>query len=122
MILVDTSVWVDHFRAPIDEVDGLLAAVMLVQHPFVTGELALGSFKDRVSSLTLLRALPTAKVASEADFLTFVGHQKLAGTGIGFVDAHLLATCRLMPGTLLWSRDKRLERWAESVGVAWAPQ
>lgn len=122
MILVDTSVWVDHFREPIEEMESLLGSVMLVQHPFVTGELALGNFKHRKATLALLRALPSAKVASESDFLTFVDAARLDGTGIGFVDAHLLAACRLAPGTSLWSRDKRLERWAEAMGLAWSPR
>ena len=121
MILVDTSVWVDHFRDPVSEIHGLAAAVMLVQHPFVTGELSLGNFSDRGSALAFLGALPPARVASERDFLTFVDSAGLHGTGIGFVDAHLLAACRLMPGTLLWSREKRLERWAEAMGLAWFP-
>ena len=121
MILADTSVWADHFRNPIGELEGLLASIMLVQHPYVTGELALGNFKDRQSALGFLRALPAAQVASQRDFLTFVDAARLHGTGIGFVDAHLLAACRLMPGTLLWSHDRRLERWAEALGLAWSP-
>lgn len=122
MILVDTSVWVDHFRDPVGEIEGLAASAMLVQHPFVTGELSLGNFKDRRSALTFLDALPAAKVASDGDFLSYVDGSGLDGTGIGFVDAHLLAACRLTPGTLLWSRDKRLERWAEAMGLAWRPE
>ncbi len=122
MILVDTSVWIDHFRDPIAQVEGLMTSVMLVQHPFVTGELSLGNFRDRTAALTFLGALPAAEVASERDFLTFVEVARLHGTGIGFVDAHLLATCRLTPGTLLWSRDKRLERWAGTMGLAWSSE
>ena len=122
MILVDTSVWVDHFRNPIGALEGLLASAMLVQHPYVTGELALGNFKDRPSALKFLRALPVAQVASQVDFLTFVEAARLHGTGVGFVDAHLLAACRLTPGTLLWSRDNRLEGWAGSMGLAWTPE
>ena len=121
MILVDTSVWIDHVRNPIDELEGLLAAALVVQHPFVTGELALGNLKDRESTLTLLLDLPAAKAASDSDFLTFVAHARLAGAGIGFVDAHLLAACRLMPGTLLWSRNKRLAGWADALEIAWCP-
>ena len=121
MILVDTSVWIDHFRDPIAHVEGLMTSVMIVHHPFVTGELSLGSFLDRTSALTFLATLPAAKVASQRDFLAFVEVARLNGTGIGFVDAHLLAACRLTPGTLLWSRDKRLDRWAESMGLSWKP-
>ncbi len=121
MILVDTSVWADHFRVPIADLNGLLASAMLVQHPYVTGELALGNFKDRRSALTFLRSLPAATVASESDLLAFVEARELHGTGIGFVDAHLLAACRLMPGTRLWAYDKRLARWAGTMGFAWNP-
>ena len=121
MIVVDTSVWVDHFREPIEEVERLAAAVLLVQHPFVTGELALGTLKDRQATLAFLsRDLPQARVATEPEFLAFVAREGLAGTGIGFVDAHLLAACRLTPGTCLWSRDKRLARWALNADLAWS--
>ena len=118
MILVDTSVWVDHLREPIEEVERLAAAVLLVQHPFVTGELALGTLKNAEAVLFYLSEdLPKARIASEPEFLAFVANERISGTGIGFVDAHLLASCRLMPGTLLWSRDKKLRRWAEKAGL-----
>ena len=100
---------------------GLLGNALVVQHPYVTGELALGNFKDRAAVLTSLRALPRAMVASQGDFLAFVDAAQLHGTGIGFVDSHLLAACRLSPGTSLWSRDKKLERWAATMGLAWSP-
>lgn len=120
MILVDTSIWVDHFREPIEDLDRLAAAVMLVQHSFVTGELALGTLRQRETTLAYLSEdLPRARVASDREFLTFVARQGLAETGIGFVDSHLLASCRLMPGSRLWTRDKRLARWAGECGVAW---
>jgi predicted nucleic acid-binding protein len=122
LILVDTSIWVDHFRKPIKELERLAASVLLVQHPFVTGELALGSLRERETTLSYLSEdLPRAQVASEREFLTFVIRESLAETGIGFVDSHLLASCKLMPGTCLWTRDKRLARWALERGVAWEP-
>jgi predicted nucleic acid-binding protein len=120
LILIDTSVWVDHFRKPIEELDKLAAAVLLVQHPFVTGELALGTLNDRGTVLAYLAEdLPRAQVASEREFLEFVAREGLTETGIGFVDANLLASCKLMPGTLLWTRDKRLDRWARERRIAW---
>lgn len=122
MIVVDTSIWVDHFREPMSELEHLAAAVQLVQHPYVTGELALGTLRERDSTLAYLsQDLPRAQVASEREFLTFVAQESLAETGIGFVDSHLLASCRLMPGTCLWTCDKRLARWALQCGVAWEP-
>ena len=120
MILIDTSVWVDHFRRPIADVERLARAVRIVQHPFVTGELAVGDLKYPEATLAFLsQDLTRARVATEAEFLGFLANEKLAATGIGFVDVHLLAACRLMPGTTLWSRDKRLGRWAQAVGVDW---
>ncbi len=120
MILVDTSVWVDHFRHPIAEIERLALAARLIQHPFVTGELAVGDLKYAEITLAFLsQDLPRARVATESEFLSFVANERLAATGIGFVDAHLLAACRLMPGSSLWSRDKRLERWARAAGVDW---
>jgi predicted nucleic acid-binding protein len=122
LILVDTSIWVDHFREPIEQLERLAASVLLVQHPFVTGELALGSLRERDTILAYLSEdLPRAQVASEREFLTFVIRESLAESGIGFVDSHLLASCKLMPGTYLWTRDKRLARWALECGVAWEP-
>lgn len=102
--------------------EGLLESELLVQHPFVTGELSLGNFKDRTSALAFLGALPAAKVASQSYFLNFVEVARLHGTGIGFVDSHLLAACRLTPGTLLWSHDKRLQCWAVAMDLAWSPE
>ena len=94
--------------------------VLLIQHPFVTGELALAGLKDAETALAFLsRDLPQARVAAESEFLEFVAQERLAATGLGFVDAHLLAACRLTPGSYLWSRDTRLERWARAAGVAW---
>lgn len=119
---MDTSVWVDHFREPIEKLEEFAAAVLLIQHPFVTGELALGTLREREATLAYLcKDLPRARVASEREFLTFVTHEGLAETGIGFVDSHLLASCRLTPGTSLWTHDKRLHRWAQESGVAWDP-
>ena len=119
MILIDTSVWVDHFRRPVAEVERLALAARIIQHPFVTGELAVGDLRNPEDLAFLSQDLPRARVATEAEFLSFVANERLAATGIGFVDAHLLAACRLMPGTSLWSRDKRLERWARVAGVNW---
>jgi predicted nucleic acid-binding protein len=122
LILVDTSIWIEHFRDPLPEIETLMAGVLIAQHPFVTGELALGDLKDRTVILDFLsQDLPAARIATDAEFLEFVATAGLVATGIGFVDAHLLAACRLDPGTLLWSRDKRLAWWAQNAGLAWSP-
>lgn len=120
MILVDTSVWIDHFKAPVTGLEELSRSAQILGHPFITGELAVGQLRDWVDTLDALRLLLQAKVASEAEFLTLISSEGLAATGLGFVDVHLLASCRIMPGTRLWSRDKRLAKYAEQLGVAWA--
>ena len=87
-------------------------------HPFVTGELALGHLRQRGAILTALRDLPQARVATEAEALFFIEHHALAGQGIGYVDAHLLAATRLAFGSTLWTRDRRLAAVALDLGLA----
>ena len=87
-------------------------------HPFVRGELALGTLRERDMVLRSLAALPSLPVADENEVLTFVNRHRLWGRGIGYVDAHLLAALHLAPGTRLWTRDKRLEVIAVEQGVA----
>lgn len=119
MILVDTSIWANHFRRSQPELVRLLEAGMVLMHPFVTAELALGNLRPWDSTVAMLRALPVTRVASETELLMLVKSEHLNGTGIGLVDAHLLASCRLRPGTLLWSADRKLFRCAEAMSVAW---
>lgn len=92
----------------------------VLSHPFVIGELAMGSFKRRDLLLKELSDLPQGKVAENDEVLHFVSRYSLFGLGIGYVDAHLLATVRLMPGTLLWTRDKRLLEIASNLRLALA--
>lgn len=120
MILVDTSVWVDHFREPIAALEYLGRGERILGHPFVTGELAVGHLRDWRDTVGALRGLLQAKVASEDEFLTLVSNERLAATGLGFVDVHLLTSCRITPDTRLWSRDKRLARYADQLGIGWA--
>ena len=119
MILVDTSVWIDHFKAPLAPLEDLSRTEQILGHPFITGELAVGHLRDWNGTLDALRRLLQAKIASEAEFLTLISSERLATTGLGFVDVHLLASCRITPGTRLWSRDKRLARYAARLGVGW---
>ena len=113
MILVDTSVWIDHLRRGDAELMKLLNAGQVLTHRFVIGELALGSLQNRNIVLSTLQNLPQVTVASDEEVLHFIESRALFGTGIGYIDAHLLAAVRLSPGTLIWTRDKRL--LAESV-------
>jgi predicted nucleic acid-binding protein len=118
VILVDTSVWVDHLRAGNDRFTALLARGEVLGHPFVTGELALGDLRWRDAVLSDLRDLPQAVVASDEEVLYFINHQRLFGRGIGYVDAHLLAATRLTERAKLWTRDRRLQAVAVALSLA----
>jgi len=119
LILVDTSVWIDHFKASVTALEDLSRAERILGHPFITGELAVGHLRDWNGTLGALRRLLQAKIASEAEFLTLISSERLAATGLGFVDVHLLASCRITSGTRLWSRDKCLAGYADQLGVGW---
>jgi len=118
VILVDSSVWVDHLRSGNATLSHVLDAGRVLAHPFVIGELALGSLKQRDIILAALQDLPPAVVASETEVLQFINVQALHGLGIGYVDAHLLASTRLTLGGSLWTRDKRLHTVANRLGLA----
>jgi predicted nucleic acid-binding protein len=108
VILADTSVWVDHLRGGDATLAALLDSGRILAHPCVIGELALGSLKQRNLVLESLQDLPRAKVATDQEVLHFIGTAALFGLGVGYVDAHLLASVRLTDGATLWTRDKRL--------------
>jgi hypothetical protein len=121
VILVDTSVWVDHLRATDETLAGLLDAGMVLAHPFIIGELALGTLSQRQTVLTALSDLPQAIVATDQEALHFIDRHTLFGRGVGYIDIHLLAAARLTPGTTLWTRDKRLHAVALQLGLATTP-
>ena len=108
MILVDTSVWIDHLRVGDPKLGSLLQNGQVITHPCVIGELALGQLSHRSEILGLLRNLPHAQTATDAEVLNLVENRHLFGLGIGYVDAHLLAATLLTAGAGLWTRDKRL--------------
>jgi predicted nucleic acid-binding protein len=118
MILVDTSVWIDHLRRRDEILTSLLEQGAVLAHPFVIGELALGSLPRRDFVLNSLRRLPRANIARDEEVMRFVDREALFGIGIGFVDAHLLAATRLTVGATLWSRDRRLQAAAEKLALA----
>ncbi len=118
MILVDTSVWIDHFRAADPQLVALLTRNEALAHPFVIGEVALGSVAKRVEILRYLNNLPVTGVATHDEVMTFIDRHNLASTGLGYVDVHLLAAAALTHGASLWSRDKTLRGAAARCGVA----
>ena len=118
MILVDTSVWIDHLRASDEMLVGLLDAGMVLAHPFVVGELALGTLAQRRTVLDALSDLPQAIVATDVEVLNFIDRHKLFGRGVGYIDIHLLAAVRLTAGAELWTRDKRLHGVAVQLSLA----
>lgn len=118
MILVDTSVWVDHLRASDNRLVSLLHAGQVLAHPLVIGEIALGNLNQRQAVLGDLARLPQATVARDDEVLHFIDRNGLAGTGIGYVDVHLLASVQLVAGTALLTRDKRLQRAATRLNLA----
>jgi predicted nucleic acid-binding protein len=121
VILVDTSVWVDHLRAGNDALRQLLDSGQVLGHPFITGELALGNLRQRRLILGALRQLPRAAVASDQEVLHFIERQALSGSGIGYIDAHLLAAVRLTSDARLWTGDRRLQAVAVRLDLAMAP-
>lgn len=118
MLLVDTSVWVDHLRLGDEVLASALGRAEVMIHPFVLGEIALGNLANRALVLASLADLPRAVVATEDEVLAFIGGGQLHGRGIGYVDAHLLASTRLTPDVSLWTRDRRLLEAAVALGLS----
>jgi len=121
VILVDTSVWVDHLRAGDKALAVLLESGMVLTHPFVIGELALGNLRQRELVLGAMSDLPRASVATDTEILHFIDRHALFGRGVGYVDVHLLAAVRLTTGAALWTHDQRLYCAAEKLGLAMTP-
>jgi predicted nucleic acid-binding protein len=120
MILADSSIWIDHLRRANDKLLRLLADGAIVGHPFVTGEIALGSIANRATVVRMLTRLQQLPVATTLEAATFIESSELWGRGIGYVDVHLLASVRLSTDAQLWTRDTRLHAQAERLGIATA--
>jgi len=118
MILVDTSIWIDHFRAAEPQLVALLDRNEVLTHPHVIGEIALGSVAKRAEVLRYLNHLPSTAVARHDEVMIFIERHNLANTGLGYVDANLLASTALTPGAALWARDKNLRAAATRCGVS----
>lgn len=121
MILVDTSVWIDHLRSASRELSDILVSGQVVMHSAIVGELACGTLTRRDETLAHLRALPQLKALDDGAALAVIEAKKLMGRGLGFVDVHLLGAVLNQPGTTLWTRDRRLHTVAEELDVAYAP-
>ncbi|MGH9022630.1 MAG: type II toxin-antitoxin system VapC family toxin [Acidimicrobiia bacterium] len=122
MILVDTSIWIDHLRHGHRALERLLEHGLVLGHPWVIGEVALGHLAQRQEILALLARLPQATVATSAEVLTFIERHELHGLGIGYVDAQLLAATQLTPDARLWTHDQRLTAAALRLDLAADPR
>lgn len=118
MVLADSSIWIDHLREASAPLLELIAGDQLVMHPYVIGEVALGSIKDRDTIIGDMSDLTGCEVAEHDEVMALITRYRLHGRGIGHVDAHLLAATLLTPGTRLWTRDRRLREAAETLGIA----
>ncbi len=121
MILVDTSIWIDHFRHGLPTLELALESEQVLMHPWIVGELSLGNLRNREQILTYLQQLPETLLATTEEVQKLIRSARLFGRGIGFIDAQLLASARLTPGTTLWTADRRLHACAIELGVAWSP-
>jgi predicted nucleic acid-binding protein len=120
MILVDTSVWIDHLHRSEAALVMLLDSSSVLQHPMVLGELALGSVRNRTELLSSLAGLPAAGLATHAEVMHLIEQRQLYGEGLSLVDVHLLASVLLTPSARLWTRDKKLHAAAEGLGIAFS--
>ena len=116
MILVDTSVWIDHLRRGNSALSATLERGEVVCHPFIIGEISLGSLRQRAAILALLVELPMATLVPHDDVLSLVSRLNLAGSGVGWVDAHLVASA-VLDRVSLWTLDRRLAAVARAAGV-----
>jgi predicted nucleic acid-binding protein len=120
MVLVDTSIWIDHFRKTSRALCDLLEQEAVVLHSFVLGELACGNLGNRREVVALLHALPSVTKAEDDEVLFFIDRHELMGRGVGLIDMHILASCQ-MDGVQLWTRDKRLRLIASEMAIEYSP-
>lgn len=117
MILVDTSIWIDHLSGSNIQLSDELIHGSVVTHPLILGELCCGNLRNRSAVMHLLANLPRTIVATDNEVMFLIEQKRLMGLGIGFIDAHLLASCLLDNAIVLWTRDKRLTAVAQQLGV-----
>ena len=119
MILVDSSVWIRHIRHPNPTLSEYLETPEIFMHAMVLGELACGMFSNRRERFQLWRGLPTIAGHPNDDVIDWIESERLMGSGIGFIDAHLLYSTVQTPATRLWTHDKRLGKLARRFRVAY---
>lgn len=117
MILADTSVWIDHLRSGNPRMQGLLDSEQVIMHPMIVAELGLGSLRQRAKTLVELDGLLEVKTAQLSEVRRMIEVRRLYGKGIGLIDAHLVASCLITPGTKLWTRDTALKDVAKAMGI-----
>ena len=120
MIVADTSVWIDHLRTINPHMSMLLNDGVVLQHTFIVGELSVGNLPDRANTLAILRGIIRIPVPPEEKYYEFLERERLAGSGLGFVDINILAALDRQPGIRLWTRDKRLAEHATRLGFAYS--
>lgn len=118
MILADTSLWIEHLRRGHAGLAAALEREEVLVHPFVVGELACGNISNRAELLELLGRLPAAPRATDREVLHFIEHRRLMGKGLGYIDAHLLASTALVGTARLWTRDRSLADVAARLDLA----
>lgn len=118
MIIADTMVWADFISGGDDLLATLLDDQATLMHPYVRGEISLGNLARRPAILADLDALPQAPLADHLEVLALIEIASLAGSGVGYVDVHLLASTLLLDEGWLWTRDKRLGAVAERLGIS----
>jgi len=119
MVLVDTSIWIDHFKRGNTSLEKLLLDMKVICHPFIIGELACDNLKNRKEILSLLHSLPAAPLLEHDEVLYFIESKKLMGIGIGLIDVHLLASAHLAHA-LLWTIDKKLLNVSDVLGISYS--
>lgn len=117
MIVVDSAIWIDHFHREIPQLRELMSLRAAFMHPFVLGEIALGSLRDREATVGAARDLPQPPAAEDTEVFNLITNAGLGGSGIGYVDVHLIASTMLIPNGALWTRDKRLAAVADRFGL-----
>lgn len=121
MVLIDTVVWIDHLQSNDEHLSMLLEKEQVLMHPMVIGELAMGNLANRQRTLEDFAKLPEISVATHEEVLFFIEHHQLMGTGIGYIDAHLLTASVLHDTTQLWTRDRRMMAVANELDIKFVP-